>query len=142
MEKQRDDLRDRLVSLAKKYNDNRYKADMLKEENKQVKEEIIALMEELGEKSQFRDNYEVKYSIPHYFDEGEFRKENPETAKIFTSSRIVTETIEEFNDKEFKKQMPDLYEQYRVPGTPRLTIKYHVPQDVIDKLIMEDETDE
>jgi len=86
-----------------------------------------------------RDNYEAKYSIPRSFDEGLFKYNNPDLSKQFitTKTETITQTIETFNKKLLQENMPALWEKYRTPGTPRLTVKYHVPQEIIDKLIEE-----
>ncbi len=130
-------LRDKVVELAKEYNSNRFKMDELKERNQVIKDHIIATMSEIGEKSQIRDNFEVKYTIPKSFDLGMFKMENSELSKKFLTTKTITETIEEFDLKTFKKTMPDTWEKYRAEGTPRLTVKYHVPQDIVDKIIEE-----
>lgn len=95
----------------------------LQKHEKKYKDELKHLMKDYDVKYAKNEMVEVKVNYPKSFDVGTCRMYNPSEVKKFTKEETVTSINEIFDKKGFKKFYPELFEEYNISLTPRLTVK-------------------
>jgi len=88
-----------------------------------LRQVIINEMIDTDTKTLYTASGSASLSHPKSLDQGSLRTENKKEYFEFTTTRIVTEHIEDFDKKKFKKKYPQIYEKYEIELTPRLTVK-------------------
>ncbi len=95
----------------------------LQKDEKHYKDELKHLMKDYDVKYAKNESVEVKVNYPKSFDVGTCRMYNPDKVKKFTREETVTSINEIFDKKGFQKFYPELFEEYNIDLTPRLTVK-------------------
>jgi hypothetical protein len=90
---------------------------------KNFKRELRMMMKDYEIHEATNEHVSVKINYPKSFDLGSCRMEHAPEITKFTKFETRTITDEIFDKKGFKKYYPDLFKEFNLPLTPRLTIK-------------------
>ncbi len=95
----------------------------LQKDEKIYKSELRHLMKEYDIKYAGNDVVEVKVNYPKSFDVGGCRMDHAKEIDYFTTEETVTNINYIFDKKGFKKHFPELFEEFNIALTPKLSVK-------------------
>ena len=112
-----------ILHFALIYKELKKEIKVLLKDEKNYKSELRHLMRKYDVKYAKNDFVEVKVNYPKSFDVGGCRMDHSKEIDKFTTEETVTSINYIFDKKEFKKHYPELFEEFNIDLTPRLSVK-------------------